>query len=234
MYQDVEYNGMKGSNLRLFAKERPAIPAAKKRGEEIVVPGRDGILFRDTGEYEPTEIAIAFNYIGKEEDWARIWRRAQDWLGAMNCRLRFADDARCFFWITKVQLSEAERTSKRIGNFKATFLTRDGLYYLEDGLREYEIADVRWNPYGNAHPIYKITGEGVCALSVNGREMIANVGQNLTIDTERMMTYRTDGILQNTAVTGDYEWLYLKKGENKITITNGFRLKVIPNWRYTP
>ena len=61
--------------------------------------------------------------------------------------------------------------------------------------------------------------------------MRANVGQNITIDTERMIAYRTDGAMQNTAVSGDYEDLYLLEGANQIVITSGFGLKVIPNWR---
>ena len=88
-----------------------------------------------------------------------------------------------------------------------------------------------YNPYYEAHPMYKITGEGVCTLSVNGQEMRANIGQNLTIDTERMIAYRTDGIMNNTAVSGDYQDLYLREGSNQIEITAGFDLKVIPNWR---
>ena len=80
-------------------------------------------------------------------------------------------------------------------------------------------------------PVYKITGNGGCTLTVNGKAMKATVGQNLTINTELMIAYRTDGTLQNGKVTGDYEDLYLLEGENQISITKGFDLKVIPNWR---
>ena len=71
----------------------------------------------------------------------------------------------------------------------------------------------------------------MCILEVNGNRMTANVGQNLMIDTDRMVTYRQDGTLQNTAVSGKYEDLYLKEGEIHIEISAGFDLKIIPNWR---
>ena len=61
--------------------------------------------------------------------------------------------------------------------------------------------------------------------------MTANVGQNLVIDTERELAYREDGTLSNTAISGDYEELFLQEGENSVTITEGFELKIIPNWR---
>ena len=231
MYQDVEYGGIKGSSIKIYARERPAIPAARKRREEITIPGRDGALYKSDGSYEPTEIEVQFNYIGMEEDWAKRWREAQRWLGKENARLRLSDDDGYFFWNSYVDLSENERTSRRIGNFTATFVTRDGLYYLDSGLREYGKQEIRWNPYEASHPVYKVYGEGMCTIEVNGKQMKANVGQNLTIDTERMLAYREDGTLRNTDVTGEYENLYLPEGEIRIEVSYGFDIRITPNWR---
>ena len=71
----------------------------------------------------------------------------------------------------------------------------------------------------------------MCTLTVNGNEIKANVGQNLTIDSDLMMAYRKDGIVMNTSVKGDYDGLWLNAGDNTITITDGFELKIQPNWR---
>ena len=67
-------------------------------------------------------------------------------------------------------------------------------------------------------------------LTVNGKTMTADVGQNITIDTDRELAYRKDK-LSNTAVSGKYDDLYLQAGENEITITEGCDLNIIPNWR---
>lgn len=231
MYQDVEYGGIRGSSMKIYARERPSIPAARVRREGIVIPGRDGMVYQSDGTFEPTDIPVRFNYIGKETQWSERWRAAQRWLAKENAKLRFSDDDGYFFWIDHVELDENERTTGRIGNFTATFTTRDGLYYLNSGLREHSKEEIQWNPYETSHPLYKITGEGVCTLEVNGNRMTANVGQNLTIDTDRMVAYRQDGTLQNTAVTGKYEDLYLTEGEIDIGISTGFDIKIIPNWR---
>ena len=74
-------------------------------------------------------------------------------------------------------------------------------------------------------------GEGVLTLTVNGKKVTANVGQNLTIDTELMMAYRQDGIIQNIALTGDYENLFLQPGDNAITFSPGFTISIVPRWR---
>lgn len=227
--QDIEFNEIRGSSMQLFPKNRINVPAASRHIEEITIPGRDGVLIKKN-KYAATPIPIAFNYIGPADRWSDYWRAAQKWLSANNARLRISDDSDYFYKITYVELSENERNSDRVGNFTATFHTRDGLQYLISGTGEYDIEDVLWNPYEECHPIYKIAAEGVCNLTVNGHVMQANVGQNLTIDTDRMIAYREDGTLQNTSVTGKYEDLYLLEGENSIEITGG-TVKVIPNWR---
>ena len=69
MYQDIEYNNIRGSTLKIFARERPSIPAPRKRRKEITIPGRDGSLYTTEEDYEPTEIPVRFNYIGPPEEW---------------------------------------------------------------------------------------------------------------------------------------------------------------------
>ena len=66
---------------------------------------------------------------------------------------------------------------------------------------------------------------------MNGNVFTADVGQNVTIDTDRMIAYREDGELVNTSVTGDYEVLYLQHGKNTLSATSGFTVQVIPGWR---
>lgn len=231
MLQDIEYNNIRGSTLKIFARERPSMPAARKRRREITIPGRDGSLYTTDGDYEPKEIPVQFNYIGPPEEWAARWRAAQKWLSAENSTLKFSDDSGFFYKVAYVELEENERPTEKIGIFEATFITRDGLSYLVEGQEKYDAKDVLLNFYEVAHPTYLITGEGECTLTVNGNAMTANVGQNLTIDTDRLLAYRENGTLQNTEVTGDFRKLYLQEGENNISISSGFGLKVIPNWR---
>ena len=228
---EIEYNKILASSLGLYMKNLPSIPAAVKKDSSVEIPGSDGTMYILEGGYESTKIKIDFNFIGDADRWDERLGLAKKWLSARNKLLRIGSDPEHFYKILKVELDEAERTTERIGNFTATFLTKDGLRYLESGLGEMKARDVVDNPDEIAYPIYKITGEGECTLSVNGGKMVANVGQNLTIDTGRKLAYREDGTLSNTSVAGDYDDLILIEGRNKIKITDGFELKVIPNWR---
>ena len=228
--QDIQYNDIRGSSLQIFARELISIPAAQPNMEEVKLSGRDGTIYKFNGTYAATPIKIPFNYIGVVDRWNDRWRMAKQWLSERNAKLIISDDADFLYKITYVELDDNERTSERIGNFTAIFHTLDGLQYSVDGAMEYDIEDVCWNPYIECHPTYKIAAEGMCTLKINGKTMTANVGQNLTIDTDRMIAYREDGTLNNTKVSGNYEDMYLQPGNNKIEFYGG-NLKVIPNWR---
>ena len=130
-------------------------------------------------------------------------------------------------WLTRGELS---RDLRRFGRFTATAICYPDAFE-RTGLEELETTeDKLFNPFEECLPEYRISGEGMCTLTVNGATMSANVGQNLTIDVRRMCAYRNDGSLMNTSVTGDYDELHLMPGENTVTITSGFELKVVPHW----
>lgn len=232
MSYTITYNNINPEDLGVFVVQRPNIPAPQLRINETIIEGRDGSLITTDGCFDNIEIAIQLNYMSPKDDWKSTFRKIKSWLLARNGerRLVLSDDTRYFYKVKNVIIGENERTSYRIGVLTPIFLC-EPFEYLESGTDEYEIEDVKLNPYYMSKPIYKITGEGVCTLTVNGNEMTANVGQNLTIDTGLMIAYREDGMLQNTAVKGDYEGLYLNTGENQINIDGNVSLKIIPNWR---
>ena len=132
--------------------------------------------------------------------------------------------------LKKVDLGTNEREFRHTAAFTVS-LTFSPYEYLVSGKRLYDAEECMLNMYDTCRPIYYIEGEGMCTLTVNGNEMTANVGQNLTIDTELKLAYRTDGTAQNTIVTGDFDDMVLVNGINDISVSSGFRLKIRPNWR---
>lgn len=226
---DIAFNGASGWENGILPVQRPSIQPSARDMEFLEIPGRSGILTIDNKRYEPLIIPVEFNFRSAEGEWNETFRNAKRWLSGGG-RLEFTDDADYFYKVYSVKLKSVERKTKRIAKFTAEF-TCDPFSYLKDGERVYSKEEVEFNPYYISHPYYLITGEGVCVLTVNGKSMRANIGQNLTINTELMIAYRLDGTMQNTAVTGDYQDMYLEEGDNQISVSSGFALKVIPNWR---
>lgn len=226
----VNQDGVKSSSLHIFFEEYPSIKLGQEKMEKKTVPGRGNVWLR-TGTFSDTEIrmVVDVNVIGTTKDRMTAYTEARRYL--RECKtISFCDALDYFYKVKTVELSEVDQYIEEAGDFTAEFICAPGAY-LSSGVTEYDAAEVLQNPYDLCHPQYRITGEGVCTLAVNDNEMTANVGQNLTVNTELMIAYRTDGTIQNTAVSGDYSGLYLDPGENTISITDGFDLKVVPNWR---
>lgn len=232
MSYSMNYNGINDKDLGVLVVKRPNIPTPEAKITQWNIAGRDGALFSNDGFYDDIIIYVELNFMTEKPEWNTRTRQIKEWLlnRRGNKRLLFSDDSSVFFKVKNVSIGEIQRTSDRIGVLTPMF-TCEPYTYILAGQNQYDASAVERNPYMTSHPIYQITGEGMCTLTVNGNEMAANVGQNLTIDTDLMIAYRQDGTLQNTAITGDYEDLYLLPGDNVITITSGFDLKIIPNWR---
>lgn len=225
----VSFKGANCLEYGLLPVRRPDIPAPELRVTETEIPGRDGVLTESDGDYAPITISIEFNFMRSPDTWASAFRAAKKWLHGSG-KLELSDDQDYFYRVYYCKIDDCERTSRKIGKFTVEFYCQPYMYQ-KDGETEVENPISLYNFGAVSHPIYKITGEGMCTLTVNGKSMTANVGQNITIDTDAMLAYREDGTLQNTSVTGDYENLYLAEGENTISVTDEFEFVVIPNWR---
>lgn len=228
----ISYNGISGNDMGVYAVTRPSIPAPELRYEETTIAGRDGTLVSSDGTYNNIEISIQLNYMSRRSEWFNMYRSIKSWLLNRdgNRHLEFSDDPDFFYKVKNVTIGTNERTSQRIGVITPTFLC-EPFQYLRTGQVKKSIGKVLRNSYYTSQPVYYIEGTGKCELTVNGKKVVAEVEGNMTIDTELMISYKDDGELKNTSLTGDYMDLFLKHGENYIEVTDGFTVKVKPNWR---
>lgn len=225
----TEFKGEKDVDHHVLTVRRPSIPAAEERIEEIEIPGRNGGLTSSSGLYDNIVIPVEFNFMSAPSNWNEVYRKVKKWLSGSG-ELKFSDDAGMFYKALFCRITDSERTSRRLGNLTAEFTCEPFCYY-ESGKREIAVESPLYNPGWTCEPVYRITGEGNCTLTVNGYEFTANVGQEIIIDTNRQISYKNDGQMLNTDVTGDYEELWLKPGDNTISVTSGFEVNITPMWR---
>lgn len=225
----ITYNGVTAKSKGLEISYRPSIPASVERVMEYTIPNRDGKLHRRDGLVEDIEIPVTFSFLATETTHATTFREIMAWLNAdTDRRLIFSDDPEWFYKVKMVTVgADVERVLKVAGAFKATFLC-EGYVYKISGQ---SATSTYTNNYDTSHPLYTIYGTGTCALTVNSKSMSAVVNGSLTIDTDLMLAYKTAPTLTNTAVTGDYDDLWLKPGRNTVRVTSGFTLTTIPRWR---
>lgn len=227
---NIIFNDISSDDMKVIVKERPDIPAPIRRYERTEVPGRDGSIIESDESYEDISIPIAFNYLAKEEEWAETFRRVKNWLYSKgNGWLIFQDDPDYFYKVKNVEIGTNERTSLRVGNFSVTFLC-DPFQYAVSGVRFFDLKEEIYNHYDTSHPVYKIVGNGLCSIGMNGKTVKVNVSEHIILDTDRMLAYK-DAALKNPSVTGKYSDLFLIHGKNEIAITKGFEVAIQPNWR---
>lgn len=209
---------------------RPSIPTPVRKYREIEIGGKNGKLYEDLGTYDDIEITVKCNFASKKSDsWNEDYRRIKEWIKGVET-LTFSDDLNYFYKVNKVTIDSTERALKRLGRFNLVINCKP-FSYLKEGQQEITLPSGLYNDYEATQPIYKVTGEGVITLTVNGVSATANVGQNLIINTEKGLCYRTDGTTNNTALTAEYEDLFLQEGNNTFAYTTGFTVNIIPNWR---
>lgn len=225
----ITYNGKNSWEMRTPVKWRPSIPAPELEQDLITIPGRDGALTSSIKRYEPLEFEVEMNFLDKPNRWAEVFRECKKWLRGSGT-LEQSDDKEYYFKVLKAEITDTERTSQRLGNFTAKFIC-DPYMYRKDGRNAYGIETVKNNLYETCHPVYCISGTGTATLTVNGNSMTVAVTGKAYIDTDLMIAYDGNNASINTAVTGDYSDFYLQPGENEISISSGFNLTIVPNWR---
>lgn len=227
---DVIYNDIRGLDAGVLVKQRPGIPAPILEQEEIVIPGRDGVLLSAEKRYSPIEISVEFNFMASHPDlWGHDFRRFKRWLRGAGI-LRFTDDPDVHWRCFRADILTTERTSRRIGSAEVVFHCQPWTYFNSGDIFR-AVSACKYNAYDTALPVYYITASSsaeLWRLTVNGNVMTGT--QSCYIDTEMQTATDLDGNQINNTVTGDYLGLALLEGENEINISGG-SLRVKPRWR---
>ncbi|MFA9375750.1 MAG: distal tail protein Dit [Lachnotalea sp.] len=228
----IWFNGQSCKDVGLSLVSRPTIPTPEREYEVIKVEGRDGELHKDKKTYKDIEINIKFNFVSKNPNtWAEELRKVKKWLYCKeDSRLILSDDPEYYYTVKKVIMSDTERSARRKGEFTIAF-TCEAYMFRIDGQEEKKLNERLYNPYAETQPIYVIEGSGIVTLEVNGNTVKASVKDTLFIDTKLSICYTTEGTLNNAALNGEYESLYLLEGDNSFIFTEGFTVTLIPNWR---
>lgn len=227
----MSFNEKKNIDFDVQVVQRPNIPAPSRKVSYIKIPGRDGSLTETDNTYENITFSVKLNYLTpRSGHFMNQARAVKNWLTGSG-KLKFSDDNEVFYKVKDVKIdNNIERILRRAGVFQALF-TCDPFTYLESGASELSIEECKLNPYYVSMPIYHITGTGYCTLTVNDESSVINVTDNLIIDTDLMIMYTESGVIRNNSAQFPYENFRFQNGFNEISVSEGFDLKIQPNWR---
>nr|DAV95486.1 MAG TPA: distal tail protein [Caudoviricetes sp.] len=214
--------------------KRPTIPLPIKKYKEIEVEGSNGNYYIDTEAYENIEFFIDCNFIECDLDYTREqFRSIQNWLNESieeDNRLILSDDFEYFYKVKKVEISNISYENVyEIQSFQINF-TVEGLKYWIN-TREVQLNSTYRNRGIITKPIYRITGTGNCNFVINGITVnCTNITNGLIIDVKNNKILNADGTraIGKTNIK-NMKLLYLKKGINNFSWSNGFNVYIKPN-----
>lgn len=222
---DIEYNNETGKGHGVILYDYAQFSGAEKSYQISAAGGRLGELVGVDDYKSNLVIQCTFGIISPQfMSHVTVLKR---WLKGTGT-LVISDHQNVFYKVWKVDYGDIERELRKFGQFTVSF-TCTPYQFERDGF--ISVLDIDYNPYDLCRPIYMITGNGAFTLTVNGNKMTGTVNGSITIDTERMISYNSEGVSQNNVVTGDYEELYIPHGDVSISISGG-TLSIIPQWGY--
>lgn len=230
---DITFKGESSNDYSLLITTVPTVVHSEIRGEVFQIPGHDGDLHSEDTYRGDAEIRVSFALIRENNDYFEAIRNVRRWLTGTG-RLIIGDATDSYYEVKKVVLNTDERLIVNVGTIEAVF-TIYPYEFLNSGNERISGAGSISNIHSEAMPLYKIEGNGNGMLTVNSKQMtftVSSADQGLYIDTRKFLAYSGAGANKNAVLSGDYEGLRLKTGENTISITNGFTLTTYPRWGY--
>ena len=227
----ADQDGNRSDKYFIYFSDYPVITLGQEEIEKKKVPGR-GYLHETTGTYKDTEIALSLdiNTVMSNQLVHDAIDEALQYIRGMT-EVSFCDNPNVFYKVKDVAIGNITQYADESSELPVKMSCHHA-QFLYTGRKEMDIAEAKYNPYSMCCPIYHVTGNGACVLTVNGKTFTVLVADEIYVDTELMIAYKSrSGSYQNTSVTGDYESLWLEHGDNTITASSGFTVKVTPNWR---
>lgn len=240
-----EYNGLNSNEFGLLIKDWNYLDSPEKNIEEVEVPGRNGSLFIDHGNYKNRIIDITCLVDLRDKDKNEVANKLNEWLllDSSYKKLRISDDVDTYYEATCInKLSFTEILSdyfEIVISFSAKPFKKNNknesiIILKGDTVTIYNPSKIE------AEPILKITTtlkEAVCSFSLNNNSYsLANhPATEFTIDSELMYVYRdNNGLIENynSYYRNDF-FPTLQSGENIITgLKNIKQIELIPNIKY--
>lgn len=222
-YNDAELISTYG----ILLSSQPEIPFPERDISSVSVPGRDGDLFIDNGSYKDIKIKMNFVFAAPMNDaLAKYFSIANFLVVTGGDRLSFSTDVGHHYRVKNITVGPLVKESRMDNKFTVTFIC-DPFRYLNHGLAPTS-ARKPVNNYLVSKPIYTFKGMGQLTFTINGTRIVKNVGGELVIDTDAQIAHSA-GV--PVSIPAEFEQLYLQPGENTMTVTSGFTLEYLPNWR---
>lgn len=229
----IIYDNKSNLDLEIEVVKRPIIPMPTRKYKVIDIEGHDGSYYEDKEIYENITFLIEFNFV--EDNLNNIRNRVRKikrWIeNAKDNKLVLSDNKGYYYNVCKAEMGEVNYGEiYEIQSFNISF-TVEPYQYLSDN-QELQLSTIMYNNWDVCQPIYRIVGNGICILNINGIIINCTINGQLIIDTQFDKILNSDRTLAiGKTDIKKMQNLYLKEEENTFSWSSGFTIYIIPNWR---
>lgn len=240
-----EFDGLNSNEFGLQIKNWNYLDAPERSFEEIEVPGRNGSLIIDDGNYKNRVIDITCLVDLRGKDKNIVGNKMNEWLlmDKQYKKLRISDDMDNYFeaiCINKLSFSEI------LGDFFEIIISFSAKPFKKSSrnemieIKKNEVATIYNDSKVEAEPLIKVYTSikgTVCSITINNYNYSFknHPEKEFVIDSEMMHVYREiNGLIENynQYYTSD-EFPILKHGENTISLVGNIdRIEIYPNIKY--
>lgn len=216
----------------LLISELAPISKPQQRTQVEVIDGRDGDIVTPLGfaAYDKVvKIGLTYNY------------NIDDIIDFFNTegKVVFSNEPDKYYRFAIYEQIDFERLI-RFKTAEVTFHVQPFKYSDSEAEKTYNISgspsEIQVRNSGNIYskPTITITGSGVVTVSLNGAQILSielgDTSQTIIINSEQMNAYGVDNTLLNRLVTGNYDNIKFKVGQNTINLTGNVSAVKVDNY----
>lgn len=237
------FGGHDCREFELRIEHYPSIPTPERQTEAFPVPGRNGTLYYDKGNFANVTVSYEcwFRAYDRQRIVPELGRKINAWLLGAGTEYQPLQDS---YSPTFIRMARAPQGAGSIvnrfmlhGRCTIDFDCKPQMFLI-DGLRAVQLESgatlTNRFPFP-ALPLIQVTGSGTGTLTVGSLQIelqSLTATQPITIDCERQNVYYAEASGQNQPVSiAGMEWPTLPEGETQISWSGGITaVSVIPRW----
>lgn len=229
---DFSYNGISAKSIGVKLVEPVTVSEAKQRVDEIKIPGKNGLVFVTSGDFENRDANANCLVFAKPAItvFSEITRNYFTFSGYRN--LELYDDPEHFYAAKLLAYPQIAQTKARAAEFMLDWSCKPQRF-LKSG-RQVQDFTLNGNFITNptpftALPIVRVYGNDFCAISIGSAYLeLYGVSEYVDIDCELQEVYR-ESTSMNHIMLGKFPTL--PPGDTAVVIGTGVtKISITPRW----
>ena len=229
------YNDKSSKDFNIKIKSINNLSSPQRSIEKILVPGRNGELILDNGNFENFILTIECYLNCSSEDKNVISKEIKKWLQSdfSYKKLILSDDVEFYYEAYCDTKLDFEYVSRNFESFLISFSCKPYKKEMNEDIITITESTNIYNNYMSSNPLIKVVGDGDITININNQKLILKgLEDEIEVDCELMNAYKkiNDNIvLLNNKMYSDFP--ILEAGENNISWSgNVTQIEITPRW----